>query len=138
MKKLFSTAKHALLTDFWIVTLRISSGAFMLTHGLPKLNKLLDGGEISFYDPIGFGPGFALALTVLAEVCCSFLVMIGLLTRVSSALLVITMAVAAFMAHAGDPFKSKEMALMYLLVFATTLVSGGGRFSIDFLISGKK
>jgi putative oxidoreductase len=63
---------------------------------------------------------------------------IGLLTRFSSALLVITMSVAAFMAHAGDPFKSKEMALLYLLLFGTTLVTGAGRFSIDFLISGKK
>lgn len=138
MKKLFSTAKHPTLTDLWILVLRVSAGAFMLTHGLPKLNKLLAGGEISFFDPIGLGATFALFLAVFAEVCGSFLVMLGLLTRFSSALLVITMAVAAFMAHAGDPFKSKEMALLYLLVFTTTLVTGGGRFSIDFLISGKK
>ena len=138
MKRLFSTAKNPLATDLWLMFLRIFGGAFMITHGLPKLDKLMNGGEIAFYDPIGLGASFALTLAVFAELICAALLVIGLLTRFSSALLVITMSVAAFMAHAGDPFKLKEMALLYLLLFGTTLVTGAGRFSIDFLISGKK
>lgn len=138
MKRIFSTSKSPVAVDFWLLFLRVFGGAFMITHGLPKMEKLMAGGEISFYDPFGFGDPFALALAVFAEVICASLLIIGLLTRPAAIFLVITMAVAAFMAHAGDPFGKKEMSLLYLLIYVTVLVTGAGRFSIDYLISGKK
>lgn len=138
MKRLFSTSKNALTIDLWLLFLRIFSGAFMITHGLPKFEKLIAGGEIKFYDPFGFGDTFALGLAVFAEFICASLLIIGLLTRPASLMLVITMAVAAFMVHAEDPFGKKEMALLYLLIYLTTLFAGAGRFSVDYLISGKK
>lgn len=138
MKRIFSTSKSLVAVDFWLLFLRVFGGAFMITHGLPKMEKLMAGGEISFYDPFGFGDTFALALAVFAEVICASLLIIGLLTRPAAIFLVITMAVAAFMAHAGDPFGKKEMSLLYLLIYVTVLVTGAGRFSIDYLISGKK
>lgn len=138
MKRIFSTSKNPVAVDFWLLFLRVFGGAFMITHGLPKMEKLMAGGEISFYDPFGFGDTFALALAVFAEVICTSLLIIGLLTRPAAIFLVITMAVAAFMAHAGDPFGNKEMSLLYLLIYVTILVTGAGRFSIDYLISGKK
>jgi len=138
MKRLFSTSKNALTIDLWLLFLRIFSGAFMITHGLPKFNKLISGDEIKFLDPFGLGDTFSLGLAVFAEFICAILLIIGLLTRPSSLMLVITMAVAAFMAHAEDPFAKKEMALLYLLIFCTTMFTGGGRFSVDYLISGKK
>ncbi|GAA0875511.1 DoxX family protein [Wandonia haliotis] len=138
MKRIFSTSKSPVAVDFWLLFLRVFGGAFMITHGLPKMEKLMAGGEISFYDPFGFGDTFALALAVFAEVICASLLIIGLLTRPAAIFLVITMAVAAFMAHAGDPFGKKEMSLLYLLIYVTVLVTGAGRFSIDYLISGKK
>lgn len=138
MKRIFSTSKSPVAVDFWLLFLRVFGGAFMITHGLPKMEKLMVGGEISFYDPFGFGDTFALALAVFAEVICASLLIIGLLTRPAAIFLVITMAVAAFMAHAGDPFGKKEMSLLYLLIYVTVLVTGAGRFSIDYLISGKK
>lgn len=138
MKRLFSTSKNALTIDLWLLFLRVFSGAFMITHGLPKFEKLMAGGEIQFYDPIGFGDTFALGLAVFAEFICASLLIIGLLTRPASLMLVITMAIAAFMVHAEDPFGKKEMALLYLLIYLTTMFTGAGRFSVDYLISGKK
>jgi putative oxidoreductase len=41
------------------------------------------------------------------------------------------MLVAAFVAHAGDPFGKKEMALLYLLVYITLFITGPGKYSID-------
>ena len=138
MKRLFSTSKHAMTIDSWLLFLRIFSGAFMITHGLPKLQLLMSGNEITFFDPIGLGSGVALGLAVFAEVICAGMIVVGLLTRPASILLIITMSVAAFMKHAEDPFSSKEKALLYLLIFSTTLFVGAGRFSVDYLISGKK
>jgi putative oxidoreductase len=61
--------------------------------------------------------------------------MAGLFTRLSVIPLIITMLVAAFVAHAGDPFSSKEPALLYLIPYLALLFSGPGKFSLDFYIS---
>jgi len=103
----------------------------MLTHGLPKLAKLLPGQEISFPDPLGISPLFSLILAVFAEVVCSLLIILGLGTRLAALPLAITMAVAGFMVHAADPFQRKELALMYLLAYISLMVTGSGKFSVD-------
>lgn len=109
----------------------------MLTHGYPKLEKLLAGGEIQFFDFMGIGAAASLALAVFAEVICSVLLALGLGTRLASIALAITMGVAAFLRHAEDPFAKKEQALLYLLIFLTLLVFGPGRYSLDSMLGGK-
>jgi putative oxidoreductase len=41
------------------------------------------------------------------------------------------MAVAAFVAHDGDPFKQKELALLYLVVSVALIFTGPGKYAID-------
>lgn len=138
MKKLlFSNQFNTPLADIWLVLLRVFSAAFMLTHGYPKLTRLFAEGEIQFGDPIGIGPAASLTLAVFAEFFCSILVGLGLFTRLAAIPLMITMSVAAFIAHGADPFGRKEMALLYLLLFTTLLVFGAGKYSLDRLL-GKK
>ena len=43
------------------------------------------------------------------------------------------MFVAAFFAHAGDPFGRREKALLFLTVFAALAFTGGGRYTIESL-----
>jgi putative oxidoreductase len=99
--------------------------------------KLLDGGEIQFGDPLGLGPAFTLVLAVGAEVFCSILIAIGLGTRLASIPLIITMFVAAFISHGPDPFRQKEMALLYLLFYVAFLIIGSRKYSIDYMLSRK-
>ncbi|MBE9518919.1 MAG: DoxX family membrane protein [Bacteroidetes bacterium] len=73
MKSLFQTGTREEYLNILVLILRISIAAFMLTHGWPKLGKLLAGGEIQFGDPIGLGPGFSLILAVFAEVALLYL-----------------------------------------------------------------
>lgn len=108
----------------------------MLTHGLPKFDKLM-AGNIQFADPFGIGAAPSLMLTVFAEVVCSVLLILGLFTRFASIPLIITMLVAIFFAHGSDPFARKELAILYLILFIGFLILGAGRFSIDRLIAGK-
>ncbi|SFH89901.1 DoxX family protein [Halpernia frigidisoli] len=121
-----------------LVLVRIFVGFAMLTHGYPKLQKLLSGEEIQFYNFLGLGSKFTLILTVFAEVICSLFLILGLFTRTFAIPLVITMAVAAFITHASDAFAEKEMAMLYLSIYIVILVCGGGRYSIDALVSNKK
>lgn len=137
MNKIFSTAYNRSLADLWLLLLRLGVGGFMLTHGFPKLQKLLEGGEIQFMDFMGLGTTASLALVVFAEAFCSVLLILGLSTRLASLVLVITMGVAAFMAHGADPFAKKEMALLYLLIYLTLLVFGPGKYALDSLLAGK-
>jgi len=135
MKKLFQTGTREEYLDILVLVLRVSIAAFMITHGWPKLSKLLAGGEIQFGDPIGLGMTLSLILTVFAEFVCSVLIGIGLGTRLASIPLIFTMLVAAFISHGPDPFKRKETALLYLLIYLTLFVIGSRKYSIDYLLT---
>lgn len=137
LKRVFSTGTSDWKLDLGILIIRVAIGAFMLTHGYPKLMRLFSGEEIRFADPFSLGPVPSLALAVFAEFFCSIFIAIGLGTRLASIPLIITMAVAAFVAHAGDPFGQKETALLYLLFYILLLITGSRRYSVDRLLFGK-
>lgn len=135
MKKLLRTGTSEEYLNMLILLVRIAVAAMMITHGWPKLLKLLEGGDIQFGDPIGLGPVFTLILAAGAEFFCSIFIAFGLGTRLASIPLIITMFVAAFVSHGPDPFRQKEMALLYLLLYIILLVTGSRKYSIDYLLT---
>ena len=138
MKKfLFQTKINASVIQLALLLIRLSSGGFMLTHGYPKLERLLDG-NFRFGDPLGLGPEVSLFLTVFAEVLCAVLIMLGLGTRLAVIPLIIAMSVAAFVSHGADPFARKELALFYLVSYVILLLTGSGKISVDYLLGRKK
>jgi putative oxidoreductase len=135
--KLLSPASwSATATDWSSLILRLTFGLLMLSHGIPKLMKLLNG-TMEFADPIGIGVPASLALTVFAEVVCSVLIVIGLWTRLALIPLIITMVVATFIVHINDDLGTKELALLYLLSYCALFLLGSGRFSIDAILKRK-
>ncbi|NND62543.1 MAG: DoxX family protein, partial [Flavobacteriaceae bacterium] len=110
--------------------LRVGVSGLMLFHGIPKLMQLLQG-DFDFPDPIGLGSAISLILTVLGEAVAPILIIIGLKTRLAAIVAAITMGVAAFVVHGGDPLKDKELALLYLVGFIAIALIGAGKFSID-------
>jgi putative oxidoreductase len=134
MKRLFQIETREEYLNILVLLLRISIAALMINHGLPKLEKLLAGGEIQFANPIGVGPILSLILVIFAEFVCSILIGIGLGTRLASIPLMFTMFVAAFITHGADPFGKKEMALLYLLFYVALFVIGSRKYSIDYLL----
>lgn len=101
----------------------------MLTHGIPKINRLTN--PEGFPDPLGVGPLFSLILAIIGEVIAPVLIIIGLKTKLAAIPAMITMGVAAFMIHAADPIGKKEHALLYLIAFLAIFLAGPGRFSVD-------
>lgn len=125
------------LTSFGLLILRVGFGCFMLFgHGLSKLMNFSDMAE-NFADPFGLGPETSLGLAVFAEFGCSLLLIIGFLTRLAAIPLAVTMATALFMIHAADPWKVKELAAVYLTVYAVLIVAGGGKFALDRILWNK-
>ena len=119
-----------LKVDIRLAMLRIVSSAFLLSHGIPKFQKLLNG-DFQFADPIGIGSTPSLFLTTIGEVICPVLVIVGYKTRWASLAIVIVIAVAGFIVHGPDPFGKKELALLYLTCFIVIILLGPGRYSID-------
>jgi putative oxidoreductase len=120
-----------------LLLLRIGVSCLMLTHGLPKLQKVLSG-NFAFGDPLGLGSGVSLTLAALAEVGGSLLILVGAATRLAVLPLIVTMLVAAFVAHADDPFGKKELPLLYLFSYSLLLLAGAGKYSVDGLLSQRR
>lgn len=138
-----------------LLILRLGIGGYLITHGWGKLQMLLAGGAEKFGDPIGLGSALSLALVTTSEFLCALLIIFGLATRLAALPVVISMSVAAFVVHAGDPWTmataanaffsgasktwfSKEPALLYLIPFLSLVFTGGGRLSIDGLIARRR
>ena len=134
MNKILKTEIDSTQVDIVLLILRIGVAALMLTHGLPKLYMLLEGGEIQFPGVMGLSPAISLGLAVFAEVIASILILFGLATRLAAIPLIITMMVAVFMIHANDPFATKELGLLYIFLYIPLLILGSGKFSLDAVI----
>ncbi|MHB9055292.1 MAG: DoxX family protein [Paludibacteraceae bacterium] len=124
------------LTDWGLLILRLVAGTFMLTHGWAKLSNYSEM-SLQFPSMLGLSSQVAFSLIIFAEFFCSIALILGLFTRLATIPLIIGMAVAAFVAHGTDPFEKKEMALLYLAVYVTLLLTGSGKFAIDTLIYNK-
>lgn len=138
MNYLNQTNSNSVFKDIILLIVRIFIGFAMLSHGFPKLQMLLEGGDIQFYDFLGMGPTVTLTLTVFAEFACSIFLILGLFTRVALGFLVFTMVIAGFVVHGADPFEKREMSLIYLSVYLLFMVFGPGKISVDFMIEKRK
>tara|TARA_R100000935_G_scaffold28407_1_gene48775 strand:- start:859 stop:1272 length:414 start_codon:yes stop_codon:yes gene_type:complete len=131
MKNIYTTSLNLQVTDYGLLFLRIAIAALMLRHGIPKLIMLFGSQEISFADPFGIGQTATLTLVVFAEVICSLLIAFGLATRLASVVLLFTMAIAFFVIHAEDPFQTKELAFIYLIIYTFITIVGSGKYALD-------
>ena len=125
------------LTSVGLLVLRVGFGIFMLVHGFAKVTNFQAMSE-AFPDPIGVGSTFSLVLAIGAEVGCSLLLIAGLGTRLAVIPLAATMLVALLIVHANDPWQKKELAALFLTVYAALFFTGGGEFSVDRVLWRRK
>lgn len=126
-------ARNDVASSLGLLILRLGAGGLLLYgHGW---SKLMHFGERlhTFSNPIGLGPEVSFVLVVFAEVACSILVMLGLLTRLSAIPPIIFFAVAGFIQHADDPWPKRELPFLFAVPFLALLLMGPGRFSLDAL-----
>lgn len=138
MNYLNTANSNTVFKDIILLLVRVFIGFAMLSHGFPKLQMLLEGGKIEFFDFLGMGPTLSLTLTVFAEFVCSILLILGLFTRVALGFLTFTMIIAAFVVHGADPFEKREMSLIYLSVYLLLIAFGPGKISVDYMIEKRK
>ena len=132
MERTYITNLNLSGIDLALFVLRIGISCLMLTHGVPKLITLFGGEEIQFFDPYGLGVEASLTLAVIAEFLCSILLILGLGTRLAVIPLMVTMLTAIFVVHIDDVFTRQELPLLYLLVYTVLLITGAGKYALDF------
>ena len=143
-----SIIKKVLQTNLSTSTLplRLIAGVIFSAHGAQKLFAWFGGygleGTGQWMDSIGLGPGYLMALLVgSTEFFGGILLILGLLTRPTSAVLAITMVVAIIKVHlANGLFMSNngyEFALALLAMTLALAISGAGKYSADQLISNR-
>lgn len=120
-----------------LTLLRVFVGLSMaLAHGLGKLpppQMMIDG-----VSALGFPmPQFFAWCAALAEFGGGLLLAVGFLTRPAAAMIAFTMIVAAFGAHAADPYQVKEMAFLFLVISIFFVLRGAGSWSLDRLFFRK-
>ncbi|WP_379969392.1 DoxX family protein [Epilithonimonas sp. UC225_85] len=138
MKNINSAKPNSNLIDVLILIVRVFVGLSMLTHGIPKLEILVENNHIQFMSFLGMGSIFTMVLVVFAEFLCSVLIILGLFTRIACIPLMITMLVACFVAHGSDPYEAKELSVLYFFLYFIILILGSGKFSIDNLMTKKQ
>lgn len=124
------------LADAGLLVLRVFAGlAMAFGHGLAKVKD--PSGIIKGAGGLGFpAPTFFGWMAAVSEFLGGILLALGLFTRPAAFLVACTMATAAFMAHAKDPFARKEMALLYLAIAVMFMLTGSGRFGLDAPLRG--
>ncbi len=131
-KGLFASNTGSANTSAGLLVLRLAGLSLFLKHGLEKLTGYSRMVQ-HFPDPIHVGAHAGLAFALLSDGICSVLVLIGLATRPASAVILFNLLVAFFFVHHAAFFSDGhvELVAIYIIVFATLVFTGPGRFSID-------
>jgi putative oxidoreductase len=125
------------LLNAGLLLLRVFSGiAMAFAHGINKIPP--SAGFIESIGKLGFPfPVFFAWSAGISELFGGILLALGLFTRPNAFFLSITMFVAFFIRHAGDPFAQKEKAFLFLILFLFFLIAGSSRPSLDEVIRSK-
>jgi len=111
----------------------INHGIFKITAGTEKWKKL--GSVVT--DIIGFEflnifLGF---MAAFSESICAIFIVLGLFNRLASILLFITMVIASMKHFIDGSFP--ELAMLYCIFCLGLILSGPGRYSLDYMIFWK-
>lgn len=130
MKKLLSIYTPPFAFNLATFTLRAVLGTLMIPHGYDKLVHF-SAYRAQFMNFLGMGSTLSLGLVVLAEFFCSIFLIMGLFTRLASAILLIEMLVVVIKAHHNDVFGEGEMGMLFLAGYMGVLLLGAGKASLD-------
>jgi putative oxidoreductase len=138
--------------DVGLLLLRLAGLGMALSHGFPKLARMVAGdpGFISSVEKLGFPFPVVFAWAcVLTETLGSLLLLLGVFTRATAAASAFNMAVAAFLRHKAHlqwmaglglarfpdetmkAWGNPELALVYLVAFAALALLGGGGLALE-------
>lgn len=123
------------LTPYAATLLRITSGGFLLTHGLIKLIVFTPAGTAQFFESIGF-PGPLAYLVMTGEIALGLALVAGVMTR-WAALAALPILIGATIPHIANGFTFSnpnggwEFPVFWTVALAVQSMLGGGTLAVD-------
>ncbi len=124
--------------DSAILFIRVTLGVIFLAHGLQKTFGLFGGpgveGVTGMLKGMGFAfPGIWAWILCLTELMGGLFLILGILPRISAALIAIVMVVAIAKVHGPKGLLGQggfEYPLLILMTCISLMITGGGKFSL--------
>lgn len=121
-----------------LLIIRIGMGIVFFFHGLPKLMGGVEAwrelGSAMTLMGVSFAPVFWGFMATFAETVGAILLILGLFHRFVAFMLAFTMIIAMLMHFdAADTYFVYSHTLKALIVFIALLISGPGRYSLDYV-----
>jgi uncharacterized membrane protein YphA (DoxX/SURF4 family) len=137
MKKFFSA--QPVWYDGGLLLVRITLGFFMAYHGWELFDKAKMN-EYAAWDTFknASSPLFMVYLGKAAELAGGILLMLGLLTRLGSIMIAITMAYIALFIGNGKIWYEDQHPFLFVLLALVFFFAGPGRYSMDAALDSKK
>ena len=126
--------------------MRLSAGVIFAAHGAQKLFGSFGGGGLEgtaqWMASIGLEPGYLMALAAgSAEFFGGIALLLGLLTRPAAFVLAMTMLVAVITVHLPNGLflsnNGYEFGLALLAITGALVLNGGGKLSLDRMLSAR-
>lgn len=113
--------------------LRLFVGVLLFTQAITKSQDYmwLEGLYPSVW---GFSPSEVVSIVGVVEAVAGVMLTIGLLTRLTSVVMIVVMLAAAFLFFPHQGFSQAELKVVYAGIYATLAISGGGRYALDTII----
>ena len=124
--------KEKILNDVVFFGLRLTVGVIFIFHGIPKFNQ----GFAENLPNMGLPAELQIPIA-LAELIPGILLIVGVLTRLSSALISIIMLGAIFMVKGATDFSGRngvEFDLILLAAALVIMIAGPGKLAIAHVI----
>lgn len=118
-----------------VLLLRVVTGALFLAHGLTKLFVFTPAGTMGFFESLGL-PGWVGIATMVFEIAGGTALILGVATRLVSALFVPLLLGAAIAAHLPNGFGwtnaggGWEYPVMWAIVQAALAMMGDGPYAL--------
>ena len=119
--------------DSAILFLRLFIGTLLFTQAITKSQQYLwlEGEYPSLW---GLSGADVVSFVGVLEAVAGALLAVGLLTRLTSAVMTVVMVGAAFLLFPGQSFDEAELKVVYAGIYVFLLIAGGGRYSLDRLV----
>jgi putative oxidoreductase len=134
---LLTLLNRPLYPDAALLIFRLMIGGALAYFGYGKLTDDMAGFVSFVTGKLGL-PAFLAYAAAYSELVGGLLIVLGGFTRLASTFALVTMLVAAFVAHGADPFSKKEHALVYAASALLLLAIGAGKYSLDALLQQRQ
>ena len=115
--------------DYGLLPIRIIAGLTLIAHGLPKFFDV--SGGYGFFESVNLPTELFVPIGLL-EVVGGLAILLGILTRIASALLIIEMLGAILMVKLSKGFiGGYEFELLLISIFMSLVILGPGKISIE-------